>query len=62
MGFLLLNSLNGIFFSFLAFVVIFAKYPLVGLHYWLPKVHVEASLIGSMVLAGLILKVSFILS
>ena len=61
-GFLLLNSLSGVMFSLLSLCVVFAKYPVVGLHFWLPKVHVEASLIGSMVLAGIILKVAFILS
>jgi formate hydrogenlyase subunit 3/multisubunit Na+/H+ antiporter MnhD subunit len=61
-GFLLLNSLSGNLFLFLALLVVFAKYPVVGLHFWLPKVHVEASLVGSMVLAGLMLKVAFILS
>lgn len=62
MGFLLLNSFSGVFFSLVALVVVFSKYPVVGLHFWLPKVHVEASLMRSMVLAGLMLKVAFILS
>lgn len=61
-GFLLLNSLSGVLFLLLALCVVLAKYPVVGLHFWLPKVHVEASLMGSMVLAGLMLKVAFILS
>lgn len=43
-------------------IVVLAKYPVARLHFWLPKVHVEASLVGSMVLAGLMLKVAFILS
>jgi NADH-ubiquinone oxidoreductase chain 4 len=33
-----------------------AKIPVFGLHFWLPKAHVEASTRGSMVLAGLLLK------
>jgi NADH:ubiquinone oxidoreductase subunit 4 (subunit M) len=37
-------------------LVILAKLPVFGLHIWLPKVHVEASLLGSVFLAGLILK------
>lgn len=61
-GFLLLNSFAGNIFSIISLLVIYAKYPVVGLHIWLPKVHVEASLIGSIVLAGLMLKVAFILS
>jgi len=32
------------------------KLPIFGLHFWLPKAHVEARTRGSMVLAGLILK------
>lgn len=32
------------------------KFPIFGFHYWLPVAHVEASTVGSMVLAGLLLK------
>lgn len=32
------------------------KFPIFGFHYWLPVAHVEASTIGSMVLAGILLK------
>lgn len=32
------------------------KLPLYGVHYWLPKAHVEAPTSGSMVLAGILLK------
>jgi len=32
------------------------KIPILGLHFWLPKAHVEASTSGSIVLAGLLLK------
>ena len=32
------------------------KLPIYGLHYWLPKAHVEAPTFGSMVLAGILLK------
>jgi NADH-ubiquinone oxidoreductase chain 4 len=32
------------------------KMPILGLHFWLPKAHVEASTGGSMLLAGLLLK------
>ena len=32
------------------------KFPIFGFHYWLPVAHVEASTIGSMVLAGVLLK------
>lgn len=33
------------------------KLPIYGLHYWLPLAHVEAPTFGSMVLAGLLLKI-----
>lgn len=32
------------------------KMPVIGLHFWLPKAHVEANTSGSIVLAGLLLK------
>lgn len=32
------------------------KFPIFGFHYWLPVAHVEASTIGSIILAGLLLK------
>lgn len=32
------------------------KFPMYGLHYWLPKAHVEAPVTGSIILAGLLLK------
>jgi len=32
------------------------KIPILGLHFWLPKAHVEARTRGSIVLAGLLLK------
>jgi len=40
-------------FLFIAFLV---KLPLYVLHLWLPKAHVEAPTMGSVVLAGLLLK------
>lgn len=32
------------------------KFPLFGVHYWLPLAHVEAPLIGRILLAGILLK------
>jgi len=32
------------------------KFPIFGFHYWLPVAHVEASTIGSILLAGVLLK------
>lgn len=36
--------------------VFFVKLPIFGLHLWLPKAHVEAPTIGSIILAGVLLK------
>lgn len=36
------------------------KFPIFGFHYWLPVAHVEASTIGSMLLAGILLKLGTI--
>lgn len=38
------------------FLVFFVKLPIYGLHIWLPKAHVESPLGGSMILAGVLLK------
>jgi len=32
------------------------KFPIFGVHYWLPVAHVEASTVGSILLAGILLK------
>jgi NADH-ubiquinone oxidoreductase chain 4 len=37
-----------------------AKLPMYGLHMWLPKVHVEASMVGSIVLARAVLKLGIL--
>jgi len=37
-------------------MVFAVKLPLFGVHLWLPKAHVEAPVAGSMVLAGVLLK------
>jgi len=45
------------FFLFFLFLFIFLiKFPLYGLHLWLLKAHVEAPVFGSIILAGIILK------
>lgn len=46
--------------GFLIFVLIirfFVKLPIYLVHLWLPKAHVEAPMIGSMLLAGILLKI-----
>jgi len=40
-------------FIFIAFLI---KFPLYGFHLWLPKAHVEAPVAGSIILAGVLLK------
>jgi len=42
-----------LFFSVLAFLV---KMPMFLVHLWLPRAHVEAPVAGSMILAGVLLK------
>nr|AYW52358.1 NADH dehydrogenase subunit 4 [Erotylinae sp. 2 ACP-2013] len=37
-------------------MVFFVKMPMFGVHLWLPKAHVEAPVAGSMILAGIMLK------
>lgn len=46
----------GGFTSFAVSASFIAKSPLYTLHSWLPKAHVEAPLVGSLLLAGIILK------
>nr|AFP16937.1 NADH dehydrogenase subunit 4 [Omonadus floralis] len=44
-------------FMFLCMVLVFmVKIPVYGIHLWLPKAHVEAPVSGSMILAGIMLK------
>lgn len=47
------NSQLIVFITFLAFSV---KLPVYGLHFWLPIAHVEAPTFGSIILAGILLK------
>jgi len=48
---------NGILMIRLVLLILrLAKLPMYRLHSWLPKVHVEASIVGSIVLAGAVLK------
>jgi NADH-ubiquinone oxidoreductase chain 4 len=42
--------------TMLTIIPFLVKIPVLGVHFWLPKAHVEASTRGSMVLAGLLLK------
>jgi len=44
------------FLCFILLMPFLVKIPVLGFHFWLPKAHVEARTRGSMVLAGLLLK------
>nr|YP_010480543.1 NADH dehydrogenase subunit 4 [Nasonia giraulti]ACH81760.1 NADH dehydrogenase subunit 4 [Nasonia giraulti]UVN15271.1 NADH dehydrogenase subunit 4 [Nasonia giraulti] len=49
------NYLKGIMYLYMIFAFL-VKLPLFMLHMWLPKAHVEAPICGSMILAGVMLK------
>nr|AJE61807.1 NADH dehydrogenase subunit 4 [Cephus sareptanus] len=52
-----MNKLNFDFFFYnFIMMIFFVKIPMFGLHVWLPKAHVEAPVSGSMILAGVMLK------
>lgn len=53
-GVVMLNDLK--LMGILLLLLGITKLPVFGLHIWLPKVHVEASMLGSMILAGGVLK------
>nr|QNO35885.1 NADH dehydrogenase subunit 4 [Hormaphis betulae] len=50
-----LNYMNLFYYLFLMFIFL-VKMPLFLFHIWLPKAHVEAPISGSMILAGIMLK------
>nr|UPL65515.1 NADH dehydrogenase subunit 4 [Metacanthus pulchellus] len=53
--FLIMNDFN--IYMYLSLVTAFlVKMPMFFVHYWLPKAHVEAPVSGSMILAGVLLK------
>nr|QWK41509.1 NADH dehydrogenase subunit 4 [Fopius arisanus] len=51
-----LNNINNFFFFMIMNSAFFIKMPMYMLHLWLPKAHVEAPISGSMILAGIMLK------
>nr|ADO60438.1 NADH dehydrogenase subunit 4 [Closteromerus claviger] len=53
---LMLNDLNNLFFYLCSIGVFLVKIPMFFVHLWLPKAHVEAPVSGSMILAGIMLK------
>nr|QJF72881.1 NADH dehydrogenase subunit 4 [Nephus sp. 1 EL-2020] len=56
MSFLLMSGNFSILMFFLLNMVFFVKIPMFMVHLWLPKAHVEAPVAGSMILAGIMLK------
>nr|AFQ62394.1 NADH dehydrogenase subunit 4 [Kateretes pedicularius] len=50
------KNLNNIFMYLCMNLVFFVKMPMFFVHLWLPKAHVEAPVSGSMILAGIMLK------
>lgn len=51
-----LSSITGLGLSFALIAAFLFKLPIYGPHIWLPKAHVEAPVAGSIVLAGVLLK------
>nr|ARH54385.1 NADH dehydrogenase subunit 4 [Gastrallus laevigatus] len=49
-------SLNSYLVFFFMSLVFFVKFPMFFIHLWLPKAHTEAPISGSMILAGVMLK------
>ena len=45
-----------IIYSFIIFIAFLVKFPIFFFHQWLPKAHVEAPVGGSIILAGILLK------
>jgi NADH:ubiquinone oxidoreductase subunit 4 (subunit M) len=56
---LVFSKNNIIFLVFLIFLGVSVKVPLIPVHIWLPEAHVEAPTIGSVLLAGIVLKLGF---
>lgn len=55
-SFFVFEEISSNFLCLFMFLVFIVKLPLYGFHMWLPKAHVEAPLSGSMILAGVLLK------
>nr|YP_011031340.1 NADH dehydrogenase subunit 4 [Epidaus famulus]WQT73247.1 NADH dehydrogenase subunit 4 [Epidaus famulus] len=55
--FYFLIDLNVNFYIYISLIMAFlVKMPMIFVHFWLPKAHVEAPISGSMILAGVLLK------
>lgn len=60
LGFRVVMNNSMVIIGLILVILGLAKLPLYGLHMWLPKVHVEASIVRSMVLAGAVLKLGIL--
>jgi NADH:ubiquinone oxidoreductase subunit 4 (subunit M) len=58
--FILVSGFDICIMTILVLLIGLSKLPVYGLHQWLPKVHVEASIFGSIILARIILKIRII--
>nr|AML26241.1 NADH dehydrogenase subunit 4 [Scydmaeninae sp. BMNH 1274313] len=56
MSFIKLMYMDNIIYYFMMVLVFLIKLPMYMVHLWLPKAHVEAPISGSMILAGVLLK------
>uniref|UniRef100_A0AAU7GJT1 NADH-ubiquinone oxidoreductase chain 4 n=1 Tax=Cardipennis shaowuensis TaxID=342701 RepID=A0AAU7GJT1_9CUCU len=56
LDFYFLKSINSVFLYLIINLVFLVKIPMFFIHLWLPKAHVEAPISGSMILAGIMLK------
>nr|YP_010998226.1 NADH dehydrogenase subunit 4 [Penthetria simplicipes]WPM86383.1 NADH dehydrogenase subunit 4 [Penthetria simplicipes] len=56
MNFMMLNQFNNLFMYMCMIMAFLVKMPMFFFHLWLPKAHVEAPIAGSMILAGVLLK------
>jgi len=55
---IIINNYDFTFWEFLIiYIAFFIKIPIYLFHIWLPKAHVEAPVYGSIVLAGVLLKI-----
>ena len=55
--FLSFSTLDNVFLSYWIMFRFAVKLPVYGLHFWLPQAHVEAPTFGSIILAGILLKI-----
>ena len=56
LDFYFFHSINNLLLYLCTNIVFFVKIPIFFIHLWLPKAHVEAPISGSIILAGIILK------